>query len=107
MNQNSPMNVFFLFTGSGSLVILTSCSSVEDPALLSKLGAEGIEKFLAYQVPIKLAKERYGTHFDIVAAELAESDDLQVLDIGGVRAPRMFRFHEMGSPIASAPQLTN
>ena len=77
MNLDSLMNVFFLFTGSGSLVILTSCSSVENPALLRRLGAEGIERFLAYQVPIKLAKERYGTHFDIVAAELAESDDLQ------------------------------
>jgi hypothetical protein len=103
MSQDRVMNVFFLFTGSGSLVILTSYSSVEDPALLRKLAAKGIEKFLAYQIPITLAKERYGTHFDIVSAELSESDDLRVLDFDGTRAFRLFRFHEMGSPIAYEP----
>ena len=44
MSQDRVMNVFFLFTGSGSLVILTSYSSVEDPALLRKLAAKGIRK---------------------------------------------------------------
>jgi len=107
MSQDRVMSVFFLFTGSGSLVILTSYSSVEDPALLRKLAAKGIEKFLAYQIPITLAKERYGTHFDIVSAELSESDDLRVLDFDGTRAFRLFRFHEMGSPIAYEPQLSN
>src|SRR6187200_695762 len=97
MSQDRVMNAFFLFTGGGSLVILTSYSSVEDPALLRKLGAKGIEKFLAYQIPITLAKERYGTHFDIVSADLSESDDLRVLDFDGTRAFRLFRFHEMGS----------
>jgi hypothetical protein len=106
MSQDPVMNVFFLFTGSGSLVILTSHSSVEDPALLRKLAAKGIEKFLAYQIPITLAKERYGTHFDIVSAELSESDDLRVLDFDGTRAFRLFRFHEMGSPIAYEPELS-
>jgi hypothetical protein len=100
------MKVFFLFTGSGSLVILTSYSSVEDPALLRKLAAKGIEKFLAYQIPITLAKERYGAHLDVVSADLSESDDLRVLDFDGTRAFRLFRFHEMGSPTAYEPQLS-
>jgi hypothetical protein len=51
MSQDRVMNVFFLFTGSGSLVILTSYSSVEDPALLRKLAAKGIEKFLCLSNP--------------------------------------------------------
>jgi hypothetical protein len=106
MSKDPVMNVFFLFTGGGSLVILTSYSSVEDPALLRKLAAKGIEKFLAYQIPITLPKERYGTHFDIVSADLSESDDLRVLDFDGTRAFRLFRFHEMGSPIAYEPQVS-
>jgi hypothetical protein len=77
------------------LVILTSYSSVEDQAL-RKLAAKGIEKILAYQIPIALAKERYGTPFDIVSADLSESDDLRVLDFAGTRAFRQFRLHEMG-----------
>jgi hypothetical protein len=98
------VNVYFLFTGGGSLVILTSYSSVEHPALLKKLAAKGIEKFLAYQIPTALAKERYGAHFNIVSGDLSESDDLRVLDFDGSRAFRLFRFHEMGSPIAHEPQ---
>lgn len=106
MGQDRVMNVFFLFTGSGSLVILTSYSSVEDPALLRKLAAKGIEKFIAYPLPITLAKGRYGTHFDIESADLSESDDLRVLDFNGTRAFRLFRFQEMGSPIMHEPQLS-
>ena len=45
------MHVFFLFTGSGPLVILSSYASVEDPSLLRKLASKGIEKFLAYAIP--------------------------------------------------------
>jgi hypothetical protein len=106
MSKDSVMNVFFLFTGSGSLAILTSYSAVDDPALLTKLAAKGIVKFLAYQIPTALAKERYGKHFDIVSADLSESNDLRVLDFDGTRAFRLFRFHEMGSPIAYEPQVS-
>jgi hypothetical protein len=93
------MNVFFLFTGSGPLVIMTSYPSVEDPTLLKKLSAKGISKFLAYQIPLDLAKERYAKHFDIVSQDLAETDDLRVLDYDGQRAFRLFHFDEMGAPV--------
>jgi len=94
------MNVFFLFTGSGPLVILTSHASIEDPALLEKLAAKGVEKFLAYSIPLALAKARYGMHFDIVARSLSETDDLRVLDFDGTHAFRLFGFDEMSGPIA-------
>lgn len=94
------MNVFILFTGSGPLVILTSHASIEDPALLEKLAAKGIDKFLAYGVPLALAKARYGMHFDIVRRDLSETDDLRVLDFDGARAFRLFAFKEMSGPTA-------
>src|SRR5438067_4826165 len=94
------MNVFFLFAGSGPLVILTSHASIEDPALLEKLAAKGIDKFLAYSIPLDLAKARYGMHFDIVAHSLSETDDLRVLDFDGSRAFRLFGFDEMSGPVA-------
>jgi hypothetical protein len=92
------MNVFILFAGSGPVVILTSHAAIEDQALLEKLAAKGIDKFLAYSVPTSLAKARYGMHFDIVARGLSESDDLRVLDFDGARAFRLFRFDEMSGP---------
>lgn len=94
------MHVFMLFTGGGSLVILTSHAAIEDPDLLAKLAGKGIDKFLAYEAPLALARARYGMHFDIVARSLAETDDLRVLDFDGARAARLLRFDEMSGPIA-------
>ncbi|MGH6999454.1 MAG: hypothetical protein ACREEO_14765 [Phenylobacterium sp.] len=92
------MHVFILFAGSGPVVILTSHAAIEDQALLEKLAAKGIDKFLAYSVPASLAMARYGMHFDIVARGLSETDDLRVLDFDGARAFRLFRFDEMSGP---------
>jgi hypothetical protein len=94
------MHVFILFAGSGPLVILTSYELIEDPALLEKLTAKGVDKFLAYSVPLSLARTRYGMHFDIVARGLSETDDLRVLDFDGTRAFRLFAFSEMTGPVA-------
>ena len=97
------MKAFMLFLGSGPLVILTSHDSIENPELLEKLAAKGADKFLAYELPLALAKERYGMHFDIVARSLAETDDLRVLDVDGTRAFRLFSFSEMSGPTAHEP----
>ena len=94
------MNVFILFTGGGPLVILTSYAAIGDPALLEKLAAKGIDKFLAYSVPLALAQARYGMHFDIVGRDLTETDDLRVLDFDGTRAFHLFDFSEMTGPFA-------
>ena len=57
------------------------------------------EKFLAYEVPYELARERYGGHFSVVANDLHESDDLRVLDYNGERAFKLFSFAELGPQI--------
>lgn len=90
------MKAFLLYTGSGPLMILTSHASIKEQDLLDKLAAKGIEKFLAYEVPYELAKERYAGHFNIVSQDLSETDDLRVLDYNGERAWRLFRFYELG-----------
>ena len=90
------MKSFLLMTGSGTLIILTSHSSIENSILLDKLLAKGIEKFIAYEVPFDLARQRYGEHFKIVANDLHETDDLRVLDYNGDRAFRLFAFSELG-----------
>ena len=93
------MKVFMLFTGGGPLVILTSFDSVTAPALLQKLEAKGITKFVCYEIPVDLAKERYGAHFFVVEHDLHETDDLRVLDYNGDRAFKLFSFAEMGRPV--------
>ncbi len=90
------MKSFLLMTGSGPVNILTSHGSIENPVLLDKLLAKGIDKFIAFEVPYDLARERYGGHFNVVANDLHETDDLRVLDYNGDRAFRMFSFNELG-----------
>lgn len=93
------MKAYFIFTASGPLVILTSYDSIKDPELLKRLHSKGITKFIAHEVPVELAKARYGMHFDIVCQDLRESDDLRVLDYSGERAYKNFSFKELGTPI--------
>jgi hypothetical protein len=93
------MKVMMLFPGSGPVVIITSHKSITDPTLLEKLAVKGIDKFIAYEIPAELAKERYGGHFDVVIGDLRETDDLRVLDYSGTRAFRLFRLSELGEPV--------
>ena len=97
------MKVIMLFTGSGPIVILTSHESVTDPVLLEKLNAKGIERFLAYELPMELARKRYGGHFATVLNDLHETDDLRVLDYNGERAFALFGLEELGNPVIYDP----
>ena len=97
------MKAIMLMSGSGPVVVLTSYDSATDPALVERLAAKGIGKFLAYEVPLELAKERYGGHYQIVTNNLHETDDLRVLDYNGNRAFDLFRFDELGPLVIHEP----
>ena len=99
------MKTFLLMTGNGPLMILTSHGSIENPILLDNLLAKGIDKFIAYEVLSDLAKQRYGWHFNVVANDLHETDDLRVLDYNGDRAFRLFSFSELGNAHIHEPTL--
>jgi hypothetical protein len=93
------MKFAVLFTASGPIAVLTSHQSLTDPALIDKFKAKGIAKFIAYELPVELARERYGVHFDAVTKDVKESDDLRVLDFNGDRIFGLFGLKELGQPI--------
>ncbi len=93
------MNAALIFSGTGPIVILTSHSGLDDAALLDRLARKGIRKFIAFPVPLEVAKERYGVHFDIVCGDLHETDDLRVLDFDGRRAMELLSFNVLGDPV--------
>lgn len=93
------MKAALLFAGSGPLVILTSHASLTEPALIEKLRAKGIDKFIGYELPVDLVRERYGQHFQVVLRDLHEADDLRVLDFDGQRAFRLFHLTELSKPV--------
>ena len=100
------MKSLLLLTASGPLLILTSHDSLHDPKLLEQLKHKGIGKFVAFEVPVSLARERYGGHFQAVESNLHETDDLRVLDFNGQRVFQLFRFDELGAPILQEQRLS-
>lgn len=90
------MKAILLLTASGPMAILTSYETPAAEGLVKKLEGKGISKFIAYEIPLQLARERYGGHFSAVQQDLHESDDLRVLDYSGERVFSLFRFDELG-----------
>jgi hypothetical protein len=97
--KGSAKKGYFLFTGGGPLIILTSYESIEDPGLLSKLDSKGIKKFVACEISLEAARQKYGAQYDVVVEDLKQTDDLRVLDYNGERAYTLFKFKELGIPI--------
>ena len=93
------MYAALVFPGSGPRLILTSHKGLEDPGLLERLAGKGIRKFIGFPVPVELAREKYGTHFEIVCRDLHETDDLRVLDFDGRRAMELLPFATLGDPV--------
>ena len=58
------MKAGIFFTGTGPILILTTYESLNDPKLAEKLTLKGIKKYIAYEIPEDLVKQRYGNHFN-------------------------------------------
>lgn len=97
------MKAIILFSGSAPLLILTSYEFARNQQFIQKLATKGIKKFVAYDVPLDQIKEIYGTHYDLVMADLKQSDDLRVLDYNGYHVVNSFSFKALGKPTLYEP----
>jgi hypothetical protein len=93
------MKAGIFFTGTGPILILPSYPSLSDPNLTAKLSFKGIKKYIAYEVPEELVKQRYGRHFNVILGDLKQTDDLRVLDYDGHHVFYNFPLREMGEPV--------
>jgi hypothetical protein len=93
------MKAGIFFTGSGPIVILTSYDSFTNPNLVKRLSTKGIKKFIAFEIPEHLAKEKYGHHYDVVLDDLKQEDCLRVIDFDGHHILAKFSFKELGEPV--------
>ena len=91
------MNVSIIFTGTGPILILTTYESLEDEKLIEKLALKGIKKFIGYEVPLDLVKEKYGQQFDEIMKDVKQTDDLRVLDFDGHKIFYSFSFTDLGA----------
>ena len=90
------MRAGIIFTGTGPILILTTYTSFEDEKLIEKLNLKGIKKFIAYEVPVDLVREKYGQQFDVIMKDVKQTDDLRVLDFDGHKIFYSFSFSELG-----------
>ena len=90
------MKAGIVFTGTGPILILTTFESFEDGKLVEKLKLKGIRKFIAYEVPLGLVKEKYGQQYDVIMKDVKQTDDLRVLDFDGHKIFYTFSFNDFG-----------
>lgn len=93
------MKTGIIFTGSGPILVLTSFSSFSQEEFAQKLVTKGIEKFIAYELPLDMIRDIYGAHYQAVLQDVGQSDDLRVLDYDGHHIFNNFAFSTFGEPI--------
>ncbi len=101
------MKAGIIFTGSGPILILTSYARFDSPEFTEKLAVKGVRKFIAYELPLDLVKEKYGAHYNAILNDVQQSDDLRVLDYNGYHVFHNFTFSTMNQPIYHEPALEN
>ncbi len=92
------MKAALIFSGATPILILTSYPYLYDDRFIEKLCHKGINKFIAFEVPLETAKARYGNRFDIIMQDLGDTEDIRVLDYDGHTAFQNFSFKELGEP---------
>lgn len=97
------MKAGIYFTGTGPILALTSYDSLVNDALIEKLAAKGIKKFIVYDVDPELVRERYGQHFNVVMGDLYQTDDFRVLDFDGHHIFAEFSMSELGGSVYYDP----
>lgn len=95
------MKAAIVITGTGPIVVLTSHDSFTEAGLVDKLKAKGIRKFVGFEIPLELCKQRYGEHYAVVLNDLRQTDDLRVLDFDGHHVYATFSFSEYGQEFRS------
>jgi len=98
------MKAGIIFTGSGPILILTTYESFSDHNFIDKLTVKGIKKFIAFELPLDLVKEKYGAQFHSIMNDVKQTDDLRVLDYNGYAVFYNFSFSDMGSPVQHEPR---
>jgi hypothetical protein len=93
------MRSYLVLTETGPLLVLTSLANITEESLLDSLHHKGVDKFIAYEVPVDRVHEFYGVPFEIIAADLERGKDLRVVDFDGPHIFNCLSFAELGRQI--------
>jgi hypothetical protein len=93
------MRSYLILTENGPLLVLTSTAGITEEAVLKSLHQKGIDKFIAYEVPVDRVHEFYGVPFEIIAEDLASGKELRVVDFDGPHIFNCLSFSDLGHQI--------
>ena len=79
------MKGILVFSGSGPLLIVSSFPTIDNPYLINRLRAKGLQKFIAWEIPIDHCRDFYGFTYRDIVEDLEEHNDMRVLDFDGHR----------------------
>ncbi len=92
------MRSYVLLTETGPVLLLTRYTSITENGLVDHLNGRGIDKFIAFEVPVKKVHKLYGVPFEVVAADIDGGRDMRILDYNGPHIFSSFSFDELGTP---------
>ncbi len=93
------MRAYLVFTETGPILILASNPCITEGSLPESLRRRGVDKFIAYEVPVESVHRLYGVPFEVVASDLERGKDMRVLDFNGPHIFDRFSLTELGRPI--------
>ena len=99
-NPRAAIHTLLIFTGSGPILVLSTYPSPDDGRLIEKLRYKGITRFMAYEVELLAARERYPRSFDKVVSDLEGVEDVRVLDYNGHQIMANFSLSQLGDPVS-------
>jgi hypothetical protein len=97
------MKSYLLLTANGAVLILTELDFKKHPDQLQKLAADGLDKFIVYQVPVKTVKASYEAHFDHTLNDPKQTGEFKVLDDDGKEIFRNISFKDLSAPLYYEP----
>lgn len=89
------MKGILVLSASGPVLLLSSYPTIDDPDLIARVRAKGMEKFLAWEVPVERCHELYGYTYRDDAADLETHEGIHVLDNDGHRIFLNFSLREL------------
>jgi hypothetical protein len=74
---------YLVVTEGGSMVVLTSRPAIDDARALGALERRGVDRFIAWELPLEVVRRAYGAACDVILGELAQGTEMRVLDFNG------------------------
>lgn len=98
MTHPAP-RAYLLFTGSSPILLVSTYPKLTDDRLIAKLRYKGIDKFIAYSVDLEAVAARYPDSYRAILDDLAEVEDIRVVDFNGHQIMANFSLDALGDPI--------